>query len=297
MNSAFITNIGIFFLSKLALLPFRIIYIISDCLYFVVYYIFGYRKDVVITNLKNSFPEKTDKEINTISRNFYRHLCDLILETIKMRWMDENDFKDRMVFKNPDTINKYFNQGQSIVVLTMHYNNWEWTSWVQVTIKHKILAVYKPLHNHIFDQYFNKIRRKLSLNLIPDSNILRTIIVANKNKEITATWLAADQTPPISQSFWMKFLNQETVFHPGPVAISKRFNFPVFFQKIKKTERGRYETEVEILFEDPDEKTEIEIMKAYISKMEKVIQEQPEFYLWSHKRWKRKRPENVPLHN
>lgn len=257
----------------------------------------GYRKSVVVKNLKNSIPEKTDKEIHEISKKFYRHLCDLIVETIKMKAMTEDDYRKRMVFTNADLVNNYFESGRSIVVLTMHFNNWEWSSWSQAVLKHKILAVYKPLHNPKIDKYMNETRSKMGLSLIPNSLILRTVISANKKKEPVITWLAADQTPPVHHSFWIKFLNQEAMFYPGPAVISKRFDQPLFFQRIKKIDRGRYETEFELLVENPKEMNESEIMKIYINKMEEVIREKPEFYLWSHKRWKHKRPENVPLLN
>jgi KDO2-lipid IV(A) lauroyltransferase len=266
-------------------------------MYFVIYYLIGYRKNVVTANLKDSFPAKPDKEIYAITKKFYRHLCDLTMETIKMKKMNENDFSERMVFSNPELINGYFESGRSAVVLTMHYCNWEWSSWSQALLKHKILAVYKPLHNHTFDNYLNETRSKLGLTLIPNSQILRTVIAANRKKEPVITWLAADQTPPVFHTFWMKFLNREAMFYPGPAAISKRYNHPVFFQKIEKKSRGEYETTFELLIENPNVKSEAQIMKIYISKMEEVIREKPEYYLWSHKRWKHKRPENIPLQN
>ncbi len=297
MKSAFAAKTLILVLKGLSKLPFGIIYLLSDALFFVVYKIVGYRKNVVIRNLKKSFPEKNDSEITLITKRFYKHLCDLISETIKMYGMTRADFRKRMIFKNPESINRFYNKGRSVVVLTMHYNNWEWSSCLPLEIKHKILGVYKPLHNKIFDDYLNKTRRKTGSFLVQNANILRRVLAANKNKELVFTWLAADQTPPVFHKFWMTFLNQEAMFYPGPAILSKRFNHPLFFQKIEKTGRGKYTTSFELLFENPKEKTEAEIMRGYINKMEEVIKDQPEFYLWSHRRWKHKRPEGVPLQN
>lgn len=295
MGSAISTNIGIFLFKQVAKLSFESLYKLSDLLFYIVYRIFGYRKKVVFENLKNSFPNKTDEDIKTISKKFYRHLCDLILEAIKMGRMTENDFRHRMVFENADLINRFYDKGRNVVVLTMHYNNWEWSSSLPLSIKHKILGVYKPLHNQQFDAYLNKTRQTMGSFLISNSSVLRTLIAAEQNKELVFTWLAADQAPPFFHKFWMKFLNRDTMFYPGPASISRRFNHPVFFQKIEKTERGKYKTTFELLFENPAEKTDAEIMKAYIEKMEKVINQSPEYYLWSHKRWKYTRPAGVDL--
>jgi KDO2-lipid IV(A) lauroyltransferase len=295
MGSAIFTNIGIFILKQVAKLSFKVIYILSDVLFFVVYRIAGYRKKVVIQNLRNSFPDKNEEELKIILKNFYRHLCDLILEAIKMGNMKEEDFRERMVIKNPEAANRFYDSGRSVVVLTMHYNNWEWSSCFPLKIKHKILGVYKPLHNSQVDAYINQTRKKTGSCLVPNASVLRTLISAKKNNELTFTWLAADQTPPAFHKFWMRFLNQDTMFYPGPAALSKRFNQPVFFQKIEKTARGKYRTSFELLYENPTEVSEVEIMKAYIKKMEEVISRQPEFYLWSHRRWKHKRPADIPL--
>ncbi|WP_073170395.1 lysophospholipid acyltransferase family protein [Tangfeifania diversioriginum] len=295
MKPAFTTDIGLIFLKQIARMPFKIIYFLSDILFVMVYYIAGYRKNVVQENLRKTFPEKQQKEINQIAKKYYRHLCDLIVETIKMGGMTEKDFRERMIFKNTEQLNNYYEKGRSVVVLTMHYNNWEWSSCLPLSLKHKILGVYKPLHNPKFDAYLNQSREKTGASLISNSLILRTLIAAQKNSEPVFTWLAADQTPPFFHKFWMVFLNRETMFYPGPASISKRFNHPVFFQKIIKKERGKYESEFELLFENPKDKSEAEIMKVYINKMEGVIYRQPEYYLWSHKRWKYERPEGVPL--
>ena len=295
MGSSFTTNIGIFFLNQLARLPFRTLYIISDTLFLFIYYIAGYRKKTVITNLKNSFPEKSKREIQIIARKFFRHLGDLMVEVIKMNGMTRRDYFERMKFINPELINNYYQQGRSVTVLTMHYNNWEWSSCVPLYLEHTILGVYKPLHNERFDKYLNQSRSKTGATMISNSQVLRTVIAADRKKEPVFLWLAADQTPPVFHKFWMMFLNQEALFYPGPAAISKRFKHPVFFQKIEKTGRGRYQSTFELLIEKPEEKSETEIMKAFIDKMEQVIRSKPEYYLWSHKRWKHKRPADVPI--
>ena len=297
MNSGFSTNIGIFFLKVLAKFPFWLIYLLSDVFYWLVYYVIGYRKKVVIKNLKNSFPEKSENEISVISKKYFRHFCDLTLETIKMRGMKPADFEERMKVTNADLVNGYFEQGKSVMVLTMHYNNWEWGVYLSVHLKHKSMAVYKPLQNHKIDWFMNKTRTKFGTELVKNDQIFRRVLQADKQNEKVFIWLAGDQTPPVFHKFWYRFLNQDALFYPGPAVISKRFNQPVFFQKIEKTGRGKYETTFELLFENPAQFSETEIIKTYIRRMEEVIREKPEFYLWSHKRWKHKRPADLPLQN
>lgn len=281
----------------MAKFPFWLIYFLSDVFYWLVYYLVSYRKSVVLKNLKNAFPEKTDAEIKSISKKYYRHFCDLTLETIKMRGMKAADFEERMKVSNADLVNRYFEQGKSVMVLTMHYNNWEWGTYLSVHLKHKSLAVYKPLHNVTFDRFMNQTRTKFGTELIKNDQIFKRVLQAEKQNELVFIWLAGDQTPPFFHKFWFRFLNQDAMFYPGPAAISKRFNQPVFFQKIEKTGRGKYETTFELLFENPSQFSETEIIKTYIRRMEEVIREKPGFYLWSHRRWKHKRPADLPLQN
>lgn len=293
--SAFFSKTGLFLLSRIAKVPFGTLCFLSDILYYIVYHLTGYRKKVILENLKHSFPEKNSREIRNISKKFYRHLCDLIFETIKMKAMHEQDFRERMVFQETELLNRYFREGRSVIVLTMHYNNWEWSSAMPLFVKHEILGVYKPLHNPVFDQYLNQMREKMGSCLVQNAKILRVLLEKKEKGEPVLTWLAADQTPPEFHKFWMRFLNQETMFYPGPAYLSKRFNFPLFFQKIEKTGRGRYTSVFELLFENPRDKSEKEIMEAYIKKMEEVIKEKPEYYLWSHKRWKHQPPDKISL--
>jgi KDO2-lipid IV(A) lauroyltransferase len=295
MNSGFSTKIGIFVLKVLAKFPFWFIYFLSDIFYWFVYYVVGYRKKVVIGNLKNAFPEKSEIEINAISKKYFRHFADLTLETIKMRGMKPADFEERMKATNADLVNRYFEKGESVMVLTMHYNNWEWGTYLSVHLKHNCLAVYKPLQNILFDRFMNKTRSKFGTQLVKNDQILRRVLQAEKQNKPVFIWLAGDQTPPEFHKFWFRFLHQDAMFYPGPAFISKRFNQPVFFQKTEKTERGKYKITFELLFQNPAQFSETEIIKTYIQRMEEVIREQPEFYLWSHKRWKHKRPAELPL--
>jgi len=297
MNSDFSTSIGIFLTKMVAKLPFWFIYFLSDVFYQINYFVIKYRKSVVLKNLINSFPEKTNAEIKSISKKFYRHFSDLTLETIKMRGMKATDFEKRMKVANAGLINEYFENGRSVMVLTMHYNNWEWGTYLSMYLKHKLLAVYKPLNNVQFDRFMKQTRSRFNAELVKNEHILRHLLRYEKQNTPVIVWLAGDQSPLVAHDYWFSFLNQEAMFYPGPAFISKKFNQPVFFQKLEKTDRGKYLTTFELLCENPAEKSEIEILKIYIEKMEEIIREKPEFYLWSHKRWKRRRPANISLQN
>ncbi len=295
MSSKLSSNIGIFFLKQIARLPFWIIYLLSDIFYIVVYYIVGYRKKVVLQNLRNSFPEKSEAEIKKISKKYFHHFSDLSLEAIKTHGMNVNVAKKHMVVKNADVVNRFYDQGKSVVVLTMHYNSWEWSNILSQHQKHEVLAIYKPMTSLPFNIFMNEGRERFGVTALKDSLTLRTVINKKRKNELVFIWLAADQTPPGFHKFWMKFLNQDALFYPGPASISKRFNYPLFFQSTRKVKRGHYETSYELLFENPSEVSEAEIMRTFVEKMEALIKEAPEYYLWSHRRWKHTRPGNIPL--
>lgn len=292
---AYITNTGIFFLKLIAALPFGILYFLSDILFVVIFYLAGYRKKVVYRNLEKSFPGKTQNEQRQIAHRFYRHFCDLTLETVKLNKMTEQEMKKRMKFHNHELISQFTDAGRSVTILAMHHNNWEWGTFLQSFYKSKVLAVYKPLHNPYFDKYINANRARFGAEMIKNSQVLKRILIAEKRQEPVAIWLAADQTPPFFHTSWFRFLNQEAMFYPGPAFIAKRFNTPLIFQKIEKTKRGYYTSSLELLVENPAEMEENEIIKMYIQRMEEIIRENPEYYLWSHKRWKHKRPEGIAL--
>lgn len=297
MHKGLSTKLVILILKGIALFPFPVIYAISDIFFVLVYYLIGYRKKVVLTNLQNAFPEKSAAEHLLIAKKYYRHFADLTLETIKMWGMTKKDFRKRMIVTNPELVNDLYDKGKSVVVLTMHYNNWEWSTSFPLFLQHKIFGVYKPLNNKLFDQFMNKMRGKPGVHMIPNASVLRQVLKSEKLNEKVFTWLAGDQTPLPSQNFWFRFMNQDALFYPGPAFISKKFKHPVVFQRLEKIGRGRYRTSFEMLFENPEKHSAEEIMGAYIKKMEELIAENPEFYLWSHRRWKHNRPADQHLNN
>ncbi len=287
---------GIGFLKLFAYIPFPVLYAISHLMYYGIYYLIRYRRDVVSANLANTFPEKESSELKVIERRYYRYLCDLTLEALKTVRMDGAELNKRMVIRNPELLNRYSEQGRSVLVMAMHYGNWEWLLHMPVHIRHHHYFVYKPLQNPWFDMYMNTTRSRFGGETISMNISLRKIIEAENLKKPVLTWLAADQTPPWFHPFWTTFLNQEAQFFDGPAKIAKRFNQPVIFQHVNRNRRGIYETWFEVLVDDPQNHSEEEITLAYVDKIERVIKSDPYYYLWSHRRWKHKRPSTISIH-
>lgn len=290
-----ISHIGTILLSLLALLPMRLLYLVSTGMYLMIYYLIGYRKEVVYENLNNSFPEKKEEEIKKIAKEFYKHLCDITLESIKLKWFSEKTLKKRMHIRNPELVDKYFQQGKSVLVLTMHYNNWEWLVIQQQVLQHQVLMVYNPARNLIYDRYINRMRERFGSKLVSTKKILRTVLKAKRDNKLTFTWLSADQRPKPNTRFWTTFLNQDAGFFPGPENLAKHTNDVVLYQHIEKVARGKYEASFEVLTENPSTLPQDGVLELYVNKIESIINENPAYYLWSHKRWKDKRPQGKEI--
>ena len=289
-------NIVVGLLKLLSYLPFWVIYRLSDILYFLVNYVIKYRKKVVIENLSFAFPEKSREEILQLTGKFYRHFCDFALETLKMYSLSEKQIKKRIKFKGIEVVEDCFNRGKNIIMLGMHYNNWEWNSAAQLVTRFLVLMIYNPARgNQAFEKFINHSREKWGGLCIPVHKSARSAFQFNKMGKQTGLWLAADQTPGANSQFWTIFLNREAPFFTGPEKIAKKTNQPVFFSHVRKIKRGYYEAEYLLLFENPGELDDKDILLGYVKKMEEIIREEPEYYLWSHRRWKHKRPDEIPL--
>lgn len=276
-------------------MPWGLLYFFSDGLAFILYYLFRYRRAVVTVNLQNSFPDKSPAELKQIARRYYNFLADLMVESLKSERMSPNDYSKRVEVLNPEIINQYQSRGQSVVVLAMHYANWEWMLSLPLALNPTVFFVYKPLHNPVFDRYFGRVRSRFGGKVVSMSLALRKIIQAQKAEEPVLSWLAADQAPPWFHKLWIRFLNQDTQFFDGPAKIAQRFNQPVLIQFVRRIKRGYYQTWFETLTENPGSMEQSEILKLYASRMEAHIRAAPEFYLWSHRRWKHRRPSEHSL--
>ncbi len=273
----------------IAIIPFWVLYPLSNFLSFLFYHVFKYRKSVIINNLKNSFPEKTDKEIKSIAKKTYVNLTDLIVESIKTFTMSTKTVKKRFKVINPEILDDYHQKEQSIIGVTGHYGNWEWGAMAgSLQIKHRAIAIYKPLKNKYIDEYIRKTRAENGTLL---KSIHKTTETFENFKNQTCIFLlVADQSPSaVKKAIWVDFLNQDTACLHGPEKHATNNNYPVVYLDIQRVKRGYYELKIEKLVEEPVKTKEGEITKLYMNKLEEIIRKKPEDWLWSHKRWKRTR--------
>jgi len=290
-----LNHTGIFFFRIFSLAPFWLLYFLADIFFFLSYYIIGYRKNTVLTNLKNAFPEKSEEEIQRISKAFYHHLADLFFETIKAFQASEKTLNKRFHYKNPELMDELYAQGKSVAMLSGHYANWEWTIAMPKVLKHNVNGIYRSIQNKEFDQYIRKVRSRFGGLLIPAITSWRTMLELNRSGQITATYYLTDQTALVDTKYWMMFLNQETPVFPGPEIVASRLKQAVVFMDIQKVKRGYYEVEFIKLFDDASTTKEFEVTKAHTKFLEDIIRKRPELWLWSHRRWKHKRPAHIPL--
>ena len=285
---------GVFWL--FASLPFPVLYLFSDFLFLVLYRLIGYRKDVVRTNLQNSFPERSTKELRAIEKEFYHYLCDYFVEEIKTLRLSEAELQQRMVYLNQEEFLRCIEQYGGAILLIPHYANFEWIMGVGTILNEGDVPVqvYKPLRNKLFDKLFRHIRSRYGgYNVEKHATVRELVRLYRANKKM-AVGLIADQNPSTNDArFWTTFLNQETVFMDGGERIAKMLKFPVFYGDIERIQRGYCQMTFKLLAEDPKKTAEGEITEAFARHIEKTIYRNPPYWFWSHKRWKHKREEAV----
>ncbi|WP_194768443.1 lysophospholipid acyltransferase family protein [Tamlana sp. I1] len=274
----------------ISILPFRLVYVVSDAVYVLLYYIIGYRRKVVTANLKLALPDKSEKEIALIRKKFYHHLCDMILEAIKSITISEAEMKKRYVFTNVEEVHKLEQENKSIVLLMGHYGSWEWIFILQAHVNHKGYAVYKKLSNKYFDALVKRIRAKYNSHLITTKETIPTLIKAKANKELTFNGFVFDQSPKSAEKafHWQNFMGVKVPVHVGAEMLAKRLDMATMFLKVKKVKRGYYEATFMDVIRNPKDYKNYEITDASLIRIEEQIHEAPEYYLWTHKRWKHK---------
>lgn len=292
---SFLFNLLKFTLWTWALLPLRALYVLSDLLYVPLYYLVGYRKKVVRRNLKNSFPEKSEKELRKIEKQFYHHFCDYVVETIKLLHISDEEMMRRLRFTNPEYVDELAKDGKSIFLMMGHYCNWEWVTSMTRWVPEQLLMaqIYRPLSNKAADKFFLKLRARFGSVGIAKNDTLREIIRYRKAGQQIMVGFIADQTPSKNNlHYWTNFLNQDTPCLTGAEKIASKIDAHVLFLDIKKVKRGYYEATVKEIALDPKNTPEFEITEKYMRMMEEMIQRAPQYWLWTHKRWKHSRTQN-----
>ena len=270
------------------LLPFGAVYKVADFLSWLLYSVIGYRKEVVFKQLRASFPNKSAIEIENIARASYKNLADIIVESIKGFSMTEVDFRSHYIFKNYEATNELMAKGQNTVHIAAHYANWEWgVIAYPLYVTSPVVGFYKPLSNVYIEKYGRKMRGKFNIQLIPIGQTAQAFI---DFKDTPATYaFISDQSTWSDKAHWVYFLGQDTACPPGADKYARALNATVFHLNVQRIKRGFYVLNVEILAENAASLPEEEVTKRYMAKLERVILEKPEDWLWSHKRWKKKR--------
>ncbi|MGM9475970.1 lysophospholipid acyltransferase family protein [Pedobacter sp. GSP4] len=281
-----IAHLGVFFLYLLSLLPLPLLFFFARLLYYLLYYVIGYRKKVVRQNLKCSFPEKSTAELRKIEKKFFVYLAQLIFEIIKMTSLSEKEILKRVSFTGLEQLEKHFKTGASVLACTGHYGNWELgTLALGLSISAKTMVIYKPIKNKIFESWFDCARTRYGNIFIAMRQTLRGI--AAYKKEATLLCFASDQSPTREESkYFVDFLEQPTAALLGVEKIAKSTNRPIYYFKVNVLKPGYYHVEVLPMCIDPAIMGEFEITNLHFKFLEDIIKEQPQYWLWSHKRWK-----------
>ncbi|MEI6174121.1 MAG: lysophospholipid acyltransferase family protein [Bacteroidota bacterium] len=278
-----------FYILLFRFIPFRILFYFADMVFYLIYYVVGYRKQVVFSNLRNSFPEKSTEEITTIAKSFYHHLSDMLIESLKAFTMTEESVMKRYQYTNVEMLDDLYKKGQSVICIAGHYGNWEWGGLASgVQLMHKPVGFYKPLSNKYIDAYVQRSRVKGRSKLASITQTAETFQADYGEPAIF--YMVADQSPSSPRlAYWVDFLNQDTAALHGPEKYARIYNLPVVFGTVIKVKRGYYRVDFSMLEPEPVKTKTGELTARFMKRLEEVIKAKPEYYLWSHRRWKLKR--------
>jgi Kdo2-lipid IVA lauroyltransferase/acyltransferase len=273
-------------------LPLRVLYFFSDIFHFFIYRIFRYRRAVVRTNLHKSFPDKSLSEVIDIEKKFYKYFCDIFIEAIALIHLSESEMRCRMKFVNVEVILEQYRQGKSCMLMTAHYGNWEWLSTLSIWLPEgkPMYGIYKRLQNKDFDRLFSVLRMIFKGGVIEMNDLARTMLHLRSTKQLAMFGMISDQSPmPSNSHIWVDFLNQDTLTTTGTEVLTKRFEYPVYFAKVNVVSRGYYECEFIPISTSPKQEEEHFITNRYMLLLENEIKQNPQYWLWTHKRWKYQR--------
>lgn len=271
----------------LHLLPEWILFRISDFLYALMYYVAGYRKRVVFDNLHKAFPEYDRKQIRLIAKKFYHHFCDVILESAIYHFYSRQKAMNRISYRNPDLLNELYAKGKMVMAVTGHYGNWEYLNTLPLASDYPVAAIYKPLNIKQFDGMMKQNRTRFGVMVTPMEKIARKLIKHYKENDPVMTINLADQRPMFQNiQYWTEFMGLQTPLYLGTEKLARKLDAAVVFLKIRKVKRGRYEVDIELICEDPNSLEPYELTNRHVKILEDLIRDEPQYWLWSHRRWK-----------
>ncbi|HEU4790519.1 MAG TPA: lysophospholipid acyltransferase family protein [Flavobacterium sp.] len=274
----------------ISILPFPLLYLFSDFVYIILYRLIGYRKKTVRANLALTLPHLSNNERLVIEKKFYHHLCDMFLEMIKTMTISKDEICKRYVFKNFEVYTELEKQEKSIAIMCAHYASYEWAVSMNYFTKFHSYGIYKQIKNPHFDKLVHSIRSKFNANLITTKETIPTIITNSRNKKLSVYGFASDQSPKENSAHhWTKFMGIEVPVHTGAEMLAKKYDMNVVFLKTKKIKRGYYEATLEVFSENASKIPCYELTDLFLKRVEEQIYESPEYYLWTHKRWKHKK--------
>ena len=278
------------FLYGISLLPFPLLYVASEILNFWVFTVIGYRRDVILTNLRYSFPEKSEKEIRVIAREFRRWFCDLVVETLKTLTASPEAIRKRVSIEGFDVLREYARKGQSVILVLGHHGNWE-LAGARYSLEKDIpqlYVIYHPLENERFDALVKHMRTRHGTKLYTMQETSRAML--RDRHLLTATAFIADQTPAPERAHWMEFMHQDTPVFLGTETLARKLGHPVIYISVDRKKRGYYNMKAELLVADPVLTSQGEITERHTRRLEEDIRKKPETWLWTHRRWKHRRP-------
>ena len=270
-------------------LPFRLLYILSDGVFVLLYYIIGYRKKVVRSNLSLVFPDKSIQERKVIEKRFYAHMCDMFLEMIKTMDISNEQLQKRFTFSNVEVLHQLERENKSVMLMFPHYASWEWVIALDAHIASKGYAIYQKIGNAHFDKLVRDIRQKFGTTLITTSET-REIVAANKRKgELSMYGILSDQSPMVRKAqLWTHFMGITVPVHTGAEQLCQKLDLPAVYLRVSKISRGHYHGTFELISENPKDLSQFELTKSFLQKVEDSIKKEPAYYFWTHKRWKHK---------
>jgi len=271
----------------LSILPMRVLHFLSDIIYVFVYYVIGYRKKVVRNNLKLAFPEKSALELLRIEKKSFHHFVDIFMEMIKSFTISEKEISKRFVYKNTTILDDFYKQKKSLIIMAGHYANWEWVVNVSSVVPYEGYAAYKKVKNKYFEKKVKTSRSRFGANFIPTSEFMNLIKTHKEKNTLGIYGLLSDQSPKLKKThYWSNFMGVNVPVHTGAEMLSKKYNYPIIYFKTERIKRGYYESTAEMLAEKPRNYKDYEITDIFLSKLENQIQNKPEYYFWTHNRFK-----------
>ena len=263
-------------------------YLLSDILYFIAYHLAGYRRKVVRENLAACFPEKSKQELREIERQYYRHMCDLLIEGAYNLFASPDAIKRRYRLTNRQLVDRYYEQGRTVVLMSAHYGNWEYmVSSLNMQLLHHGIGVGKPLDDKSVAAFITRRRTRYGTQVVDQSDVRQHVAFYDRYHMPCALMMLSDQSPSNPhKSYWTQFLGRDTAFLYGAEYFARKYNYPVLYYSVRKVKRGYYEVTFSPLCEKPEEVPQYSIVESYVRRLEQEIQAAPQYWLWSHRRWK-----------